>query len=39
MKYMNQKYQIGNFGINVIEQHFIDAFNKDKLVYLTGDAD
>ncbi len=29
----------GNWGIHLLENHYLDNYPKDKLVYLTGDAD
>ncbi len=39
MKFLNEKYNIDNFGITIIENDLIDSFEKDKIVYLTGDAE
>ena len=39
MKWLNDKYNVNNFGISIQEQDILSVFNKDKIVYLTGDAD
>lgn len=39
MKFLNDKYNIDNFGITIIEKDFIDSFEREKIVYLTGDAE